>query len=550
VRKFLVSAIATTVLGAAAAPAAAYTAVGDSATGDVSVEDSLALTSIYTTITLSSAWLAYLHPVSKCFRGDGSPCLSGDMANPWFKQALILPTGYQDADYSQFWSDFDTIRNLMTHAGSSWSTQHANQMLFIGYWLPGPAPGPTANFGAYVGAHPIRGYALTLSNDAVYAEVANLKASALTNLRPMGTLVIFNAIPDQDVTANAAPPSFTGRSFGVAKMTRKDLGSPYVATHEMAHASLNFLDEYVEKGLENTNIRSLDAATPLALFDGSWSSAITAIGNLIGVYDYNISEILAANGNVNIALSSSPSTVYSPISAPEWYPYEGGMFFGRGTFHAAGSNLMNGSFVMRAADDGFAYAHSSDQQHIIDDAFNGGAYRANDRLRNAGPEDGWPLSLGSTTHVMMYDGDKLDHFQGTQYYVVQVGWWERTWSTCWAAIFPYPCYTDNWRTAQKNVYPQDHAINLKSSAAYGLANLFQSVACGVGVTKIGTFDLCNQPLDTVATNFLPTFTFRMPYEETDVPASQWFTTYWWHFATWNGTTYSGWTGWSSFYRSF
>src|SRR6266496_3904440 len=44
--------------------------------------------------------------------------------------------------------------------------------------------------------------------------------------------------------------------------------------------------------------------------------------------------------------------------------------------------------------------------------------------------------------------DKLDHFQGTQYYVVQVGWWERTWHTCWASIFPYPCYTYNWRTAQ------------------------------------------------------------------------------------------------------
>jgi hypothetical protein len=42
----------------------------------------------------------------------------------------------------------------------------------------------------------------------------------------------------------------------------------------------------------------------------------------------------------------------------------------------------------------------------------------------------------------------------------------------------------------------------------------------------------------------------MPYEETDVPASQWFTTYWWRFKTWNGSAWSNNTGWSSFYRSF
>jgi hypothetical protein len=34
-----------------------------------------------------------------------------------------------------------------------------------------------------------------------------------------------------------------------------------------------------------------------------------------------------------------------------------------------------------------------------------------------------------------------------------------------------------------------------------------------------------------------------------VPATQSFTTYWWCFRTANGTYHSGWTGWSSFYRS-
>src|SRR5262249_54588960 len=144
------------------------------------------------TISISTIWLQLLQPISKCYRGDGTACASGDMANPWYKQVLILPTGYQDADYSQFWQDYDSIRNQMTHAGTTWSTQKAGQILFVGYWLPGPALGPTANFGAYVGPHPIRGYALTLSNDAVYSKVSDLHASAMPNLRPMGTLVIFN----------------------------------------------------------------------------------------------------------------------------------------------------------------------------------------------------------------------------------------------------------------------------------------------------------------------------------------------------------------------
>src|SRR5262249_59497319 len=119
----------------------------------------------------------------------------------------------------------------------------------------------------------------------------------------------------ESVTANWAPPPLPVRSFGIAKMTRKDLDSPYIATHELAHASLNFLDEYVESGMEELNIHSVDPFTPLAQFDGSWSGAISAIQTLIGYYDIKISDILAANGNVNIATTSTPCTVRSPISS-------------------------------------------------------------------------------------------------------------------------------------------------------------------------------------------------------------------------------------------
>ena len=37
--------------------------------------------------------------------------------------------------------------------------------------------------------------------------------------------------------------------------------------------------------------------------------------------------------------------------------------------------------------------------------------------------------------------------------------------------------------------------------------------------------------------------------DVDVPATQWMTTYYWRFSTNNGQIQSGYTGWSSFYRS-
>jgi len=58
-------------------------------------------------------------------------------------------------------------------------------------------------------------------------------------------------------------------------MTRADLETPYVGIHELAHATLNFLDEYIEYGFEDMNIRSLDALTPLALLDDSWEAWAT-----------------------------------------------------------------------------------------------------------------------------------------------------------------------------------------------------------------------------------------------------------------------------------
>src|SRR5258707_11259483 len=156
---------------------------------------------------------------------------------------------------------------------------------------------------------------------------------------------------------------------------------------------------------------------------------------------------------------------------------------------------------------------------------------------------------------MHYDGDKNHHFQPTRSYTVQVGWYERNWRTCWAVFVPYPCYDDVWRTAQTNVAPTARSLDLKVSSLCGLANLAQGALCGVGISEVpkpdgsGSFRLCDQDLNPIADNFLPTVKFTVPYQDVEVPASQWLTTYWWRFSTYNGVVSSGWTGWSSFYRS-
>lgn len=495
-------------------------------------------------------------PTWKCRRGDGAACSRVDLASQAHRQILVMPSGSMDTpqDKRAFWDEFDRLVSLMSSSGNAWSSQKKDRLHYVGYFVPGGALGtPTAAFGGKVAPHLLRGFALSSSNEAVAAKVDSLRSTVLPELRPMGVALLLNDFQD-DITPNAAPPSFTGRPYGIARINRKQLESGYIATHELAHAALNFLDEYTEPGFEALSIRALDVVTLRLSPDGSWGGLTNAISDLLNVYDYNMSEILAGNGNHNISLSSFPSTVYSPISGPERHIYEGGMLFGRGTYHGAGKNLMGSDRAPRGPDDGFAYAHSAGQQDVIETAFGGAARRANDRLRNAGPRGGWPLAQGSQTTVMLYDADKNHRFQPTQSYAVQAGYWDRRWSVCWQGPVPYPCSTDTWRVAERRVPSQRRTMSVSAGQLGGLADLVQRVLCANGVTEIpkpdrSPFLLCEQPLSSISSAFLPTFTFHTPYEVTTVPASQWFTPYWWRFSTHNGTTSSGWTGWSSFYRS-
>ncbi len=490
---------------------------------------------------------------TRCVKWNNVPCVAADFTNAQNRQVVVFGAGYTAADADLFWGDFDGVVSQMvgTAAGTSFARQKKERWLFIGEFRAGETLASNkAWFNAKVMAHPSRGSFLTIDYDPVYARCDALKTT-YPGLKPFTAGVMYNT-PDGEPTANATPPSFIGKPYGIAKFTRQDARNGWTATHEFGHSGMDFLDEYVEAGLEDINIRLIDVLSPLLLLNASWSGIMDAIGSLTTVYDIDLSEILAANGNDNLALSRFPATV-TPLSY-EAYDYEGGSMFGRGTWHVKGASLMNGFQNLRGPDDHLEMRHTQAQQRVVDTMYSGIPGRANNRLRNAGPITGWPLALGTKTKVLMYDADKNHHFQKTQRYTVQVGWNEREWKTCWAWFIPYPCSKDVWKTAEKTITPTKRTLSFKMSFAYGLGNLTQKLICFLGLGELNlngaSVQLCAVDLATLSTSFLPTVDFMTPYQETEVPASQWMTTYYWRFKTDNGSQQSGYTGWSSFFRSF
>jgi hypothetical protein len=61
------------------------------------------------------------------------------------------------------------------------------------------------------------------------------------------------------------------------------------------------------RDLRELSIKQIDVATPLALFDWTWGGFVSAISDLLSVYDYDISDILSHNGNDNMSTSAWPT---------------------------------------------------------------------------------------------------------------------------------------------------------------------------------------------------------------------------------------------------
>ena len=327
----------------------------------------------------------------------------------------------------------------------------------------------------------------------------------------------------------------------------------------MAHGALNFLDEYVERGFENFNIKTVDKLSNLVAWGKGAKGFASWWNHIRGFYRIKISEILAGNGSENIDITKYPSRVETDGHTPNEYEKEGGMFFGRGTWHDEGNNLMNSNRVQRGDNDGFAFDHSLSQKDVLDQVFVNPsiASRPNDRIRNVGPVGKVKFTLSNKTKLMLYDGDKNHRWHPTYNYTVQVGWYERHWKKCKAGgWFPYPCYKKKWKTVEKVVWPKERIINLKKTKAFGVAKFAKFLACKMGIGKLVGADpkilekICVYDVSTLADAFIPSIEYIIPYQELNIPVKQAFTKYYWRFKTDNRTIESGFTGWSKFTRIF
>ena len=495
-------------------------------------------------------------PTLKCINGRRQVCSFLEINRPEiYKQILLVPVGYQAHEKGRFELDVERFVFAMSETDPNiYSRRYINNLLYVSMWMPDSGlESQQTNFDAKLQAHPTRRFMATANQSKVLAFTDRLMREEW--VRPVAVNLIYNFdSPLEEAAASAVTPNFLQRPYGIAKIMRNDLNNTYVAPHEVAHAALNFLDEYTEQGMENINIRTLDVLTPLVVLDGSLDAFFRALKNVLGVYSYRISEVLAANGNENLDVVSQPNRVGQSGAASPNFDYEGGMFFGRGTYHQRGRNMMNGNNASKGPDDGFAMTHSTNQNNLIDAYFANRSYRANDRLRLVGPFGTWGSQFGSNTQVVFFDADKNHRVQPTQTYEVQVGYYSRDWKVCWAAIIPYPCYDNRWTAYTRNAVAAVETLSLETSAAYAVAQLAQRAFCGLGLSSLVSLpnglDLCSQSIESLANGFLPAWRFVTPYQTMAVELPQAFSTYYFRVRSYNGQWHSNFTGWGSFQRVF
>lgn len=498
---------------------------------------------------------------------DGAGCASGAGADglSCYRPILLLSTGYAAGERDLFFRDAEVSVEAMNGCEPAdaqckqtrgYSAREAEKLLYIASFHASEPVGDSfcrsddpacASFGAWVAPLPIRGAStLTLERDAVQRHVDRLTAehSALSRLVPWTVVVVYNVSGDQ--VANAIPPLLSDGSWGTVLIGREWVGAAGVLAHEIAHSALNFVDEYYEDAFANTSVGVLDPLTALFHFDGSASSAVDSLTNLLDVYDVRFSNILAHNGSDNVATTSAPATVTPPELEVEEYLYEGGAFFGEGVWRQHPATFMRSHW-----DDPFTEAPS--HLRVMESALVSFAPgRANDRISAVGPNDNYPFELGSETVVMVLDADKNHAFQPTTEYEVRVTWNSTRFHLCPGRLAI--CTETVPHTWTRGFAPEADILSVEDSAMGDLANLVNGVACSLapGATAFGV-DLCAEgadALDLIAASFPGhTLRFRTPYQRMTVPTTRFLTTYSWQVRTHNGRYSSGWTSPSQFFRS-
>ncbi len=475
-----------------------------------------------------------------------SPNRSGHL-----REIVILPTGWTVDDHGAFREEVDQmILRMATDTQNAFTRRWRDRIHYTVYWLPGQTlESGNANFGAQLFDHPVRdGQGISSDHAQVASTVNQLLQQRFPSTpvsqrpQPIGVLLLFNV--RGNITANAALPHLIGRPYGIARVTRDDMQSNYVPMHELAHAAIQFLDEYIEPGMESTRATDFDLLTGMVRLDASWNSWASLIGDFFYTYEIRLSEVLADNGSDNMSLRRRfPATVTTGGFTRNEYEVESGMFFGRGTFRDAGDNVMDSG-------SDFAYEHTPSQVGVLRQVFESPstADRPNDRLRAAGPLNEWLPTFGSRVRLMLFDADKYHRWHPTTRYDVEIGYWELEWRIC-EGLIPYPCARNVWRTFTRNATPQRTSVDLRDTLVAGFAPLVIPFLCENGLGQVQSVNLCALSFNDLLNLTLPSIQWPLPYQDVEVDTPNVATQYFWRFRTRNGTANSGYTGWSSFVRA-
>lgn len=483
-------------------------------------------------------------------QGNLAPAPAAELSQPHcFRQILILPAGYTAAERDLFVQDAQAmVRQMGNLPEAVYTRQYRDRLIYLIHYLPGQSlASGRASLGARLYAHPVRGgTGITLRNEKVIEAVQALQRRMPT-LDPIGVITIFNH--NGQATANAVPPMFLNRPYGIARLTRRDIHetrpyagrtwSQYVAAHELAHAALNFLDEYIEPTLAGLHIARLDALMPLLRCDGTWRGWRDAWKLFTGAYDMRLSEILADNGSEHISTRPIPSRVATPGFAPLPFAQEGGMMFSRGTFHATGNNIMNSNWPLKSEGNRFGWGHSLPQMQVLEQVFNSskGAPRPNDRIRPAGPMHAWWPQWGPAVRLLLFDADKNHRWHPTTQYQIELRWQEPS----------------GWKSQTHRVTPQRMVLDLRNTLALTWASRLRNTLLAVGVRQLPggsgrPFNLAAMSVEEMLQDLLPTTQWPLPYQQVQLPLPLAFHRYHWRFRTHNGSHWSGWTHWSTFCR--